>query len=52
MNENVKENGFIPGMSGGVPSGGGAGHHGGAGGGAGGIGRPMHNLDIKVILVH
>ena len=46
MNENVKENGVIPGMGGGVPS---SSHH-NTTTGAGGAGRPMQNVDIKLPL--
>ena len=45
MNENVKENGVIPGMGGGVPS---SSHH-NTTTGAGGAGRPMQNVDIKLL---
>ena len=45
MNENIKENGFIPGMGGGVSSGT---HHSTHAGG-GGIGRPIQNVDIKLL---
>ena len=45
MNENVKENGVIPGMGGGVPS---SSHH-NTTTGAGGSGRPMQNVDIKLL---
>ena len=44
MNENIKENGFIPGMGGGVSGGT---HHSTHTGG-GGVGRPQ-NVDIKLL---
>ena len=48
LNENVKENGVIPGMGGGVSSGA---HH-NAHAGAGGIGRPMQNQNVDIKLLH